>query len=149
MNTFSDDRAAIAQLIDQQFGSLCWDQNADGDWATFLAGFQSDARLFASARPAKSQSAHDFVSRMKALRENGTLSEFREYGVGMEIRIVGNIAVALAGCEMHENNIAVTKDVSAFLLVKEPDGWRIAAQAWEVVNDIKRAFFDTGLAVEA
>lgn len=31
----------------------------------------------------------------------------------------------------------VTRDVSAVLLVREPGGWRIAAQAWDMKSESK------------
>ena len=46
---------------------------------------------------------------------------------------------------MTENGADVTRDVSMFLLVRNPEGWRIAAQAWDVVEDIPSAFAAAGL----
>ena len=55
------------------------------------------------------------------------------------------MAVALAGCEMTENGTGITHDVSGFLLVRGQEGWRIAGQAWDYVDDIADAFEGTGL----
>lgn len=38
---------------------------------------------------------------------------------------------------MTENRETVTRDVSGFLLVKDGDTWRIAAQAWDLVADFE------------
>lgn len=65
------------------------------------------------------------------MREQGTLERFVEHMLGLEIRVFGHVAVALAGCEMHENERTVTRDVSAFLLLKDGGHWRIAAQGWD------------------
>ena len=62
-----------------------------------------DAPLYAAARPVKAQSAQDFVARMKGLA--GTkLRSFAEAVLGVEVRIFGNMAVAIAGCEITEND---------------------------------------------
>ena len=60
---------------------------------------------------------------------------------------MGNIALALAGCIMLENGKKLTEDVSGFLLIKDHEGWRIAAQAWDYVDNIEAAFEAAGLAV--
>lgn len=146
-NTISDnqedpDHQAIRALIATQFESLAWTPKQDGDWERFGASFLPCAHLFDSRRPAQPQSVTDFIMRMRGLRDDGTLANFSEKGNGCEIVIIGNIAVALAGCEMTENCSQVTRDISALLLVKDPDGWKIAAQAWDIVCDIEEAFSD-------
>ena len=73
------------------------------------------------------------------------MDSFTETGVGCQVWVFGNMAVAIAGCEMTENGSSITRDVSGFLLVKRDDGWRIAAQAWDMVDDIVEAFDRAGL----
>ena len=82
---------------------------------------------------------------MAGLRADGRIMVFEEKGVGLHIWVAGKVAVAMAGCEMHENRTDVTEDISAFLLVKNPDGWAIAAQAWDILPSIIEAFSATGL----
>ena len=36
---------------------------------------------------------------------------------------------------MTENETKVTRDVSGLLLVKNSEGWRIAAQAWDYIEE--------------
>ena len=139
------DEEEIRSLIRAQFDSIDWAPGRDGDWPRFEAGFLRAAQLFGAKRPARPQSAQDFTARLKRLRDDGVLKEFSERGVGCEVHVVGSIAVAVAGCEMTENGAAVTRDVSMFLLVRNPEGWRIAAQAWDVVEDIPSAFASAGL----
>ena len=56
-----------------------------------------------AARPAQRQSVEAFVERTKGLA--GTkLRSFHETVLGTEVRVFGNVAVALAACEMAENN---------------------------------------------
>ena len=62
-----------------------------------------------------------------------------------EVWIVGNIAVALAGCETVRDRRTGKHDVSGYLLTRTPEGWRIAAQNWGVVTDIGEAFAAAGL----
>lgn len=139
------DEEAIQSLISAQFGSLDWAPGRDGDWRRFEDGFLSTAQLFGAKRPANPQTAQDFTSRLKRLRDDGVLTSFSEKGVGCQVHVIGSIALAVAGCEMTENGAEVTQDVSMFLLVRNPEGWRIAAQVWDVVEDIPSAFNEAGL----
>lgn len=142
------DRVEIAQLIKRQFRALCWDETSPPDLPALNAAYVEGAQLFASARPAKAQTAVAFGERMAGLRDDGTIPVFEEKGVGLHIWVAGNVAVAMAGCEMHENRSEITEDISAFLLVKNPDGWAIASQAWDILPSIAQAFAATGLSAD-
>ena len=48
------------------------------------------------------------------------------------------MAVAIAGCEIAENDADVNRGVEMFLLVKDMGAWRIAAQAWKTERDGRR-----------
>ena len=138
--THSTDEEEIRALIADQFASLNWKPGDPVDWSRFYRCFLLDAQLYPSRRPARPQITADFIKRLRRSREAGMLRSFSERGVGCVVMVVGNVAVALAGCEMTENEERVTRDVSGFLLVKNPDGWKIAAQAWDTVEDIAEAF---------
>jgi hypothetical protein len=130
----TDDERAIRDVIARQFGSLNWRPGTSGDWDAFTADFLPDAPLYPAARPIKAQSAQDFVGRMKGLA--GTkLRSFAEAVLGVEVRIFGNVAVAVAGCEITENDADVNRGVEMILFVKERAVWRIAAQAWDTERD--------------
>ncbi len=144
----TEDRAEIARLIKRQFRALCWDEATPPDLDALNAAYVEGAQLFASARPAKGQTAQAFGARMQDLRDTGKIPVFEEKGVGMHIWIAGNVAVAMAGCEMHENRSDITEDISAFLLIKNPDGWAIASQAWDILPSIADAFAATGLTAD-
>lgn len=139
------DRAEIAALIARQFRALCWDEVTPPDTAVLTGAYLPGAPLYASARPAKPQTAQAFADRMVGLRDSGALPVFQEKGRGLHIWVAGGVAVALAGCEMHENQSEVTEDISAFLLVRNPDGWAIAGQAWDILPSITAAFAANGL----
>ena len=141
----SRDRDDIANLIATQFRSLCWTEDTPPDTQALTGTYLPGAQLFASARPARAQTAEEFGTRMRELRESGHISVFEENGVGLHIWATGNVAVALAGCEMHEDRRDVTEDISAFLLVKNPGGWAIAAQAWDILPSIADTFAANGL----
>jgi hypothetical protein len=66
------------------------------------------------------------------------LRSFAEAILGVEVQIFGNVAVAVAGCEITENDADVTRGVEMMLLVKDAGVWRIAAQAWDREGDSKR-----------
>lgn len=142
------DEDQIRALIRAQFDSIDWAPGRDGDWSRFEEGFLPLAQLFGAKRPAQPHSARDFTDRLKRLRSEGVLESFSEKGVGCEVFVIGKVAIAAAGCEMTENGGEVTRDVSAFLLVKNPEGWRIAAQAWDIVDDIPAAFAAAGLPID-
>jgi hypothetical protein len=122
---------AIRALVLAQFATLDWTAERDADWAGFITLFAPGAPLFDSKRPVRAQTAEAFVERMRSLRDRGLLVAFSESLRGMRIHRFGNVAVALAACDMLENSTETTHDVSAFLLVREAQGWRIAAQAWD------------------
>jgi hypothetical protein len=124
---------AIKALIARQFESLCWQPGQPAAWDQFACDFLAGAPLYPSARPARAQSAAAFVERMRAL-SNGALKSFHEQVVGAEVRVFGNIAVAIAGCETLENGSERNHSVEMLLLVKDDAGWKIAAQAWDKVT---------------
>jgi hypothetical protein len=76
------------------------------------------------------QTVPQFVARMQGLA-GGALHGFDERVLGTHIRVFGNVAVALAACEMTENGTAVSHNVEALLLVKDGGEWKIAAQGWD------------------
>ncbi|MEM9214147.1 MAG: hypothetical protein AAGD25_07335 [Cyanobacteria bacterium P01_F01_bin.150] len=137
MTTQQDDKSAIQALINSQFASLSWSADQPAHWADFETGFVSEAQLFPAARPVKPMTVKSFRTRMEKLRTDGTLTNFKETLGPIKVWVIGQVAVAIAGCEMVENEHTITRDISIFLLVKEEDTWRIAAQGWDVVEDFQ------------
>ena len=125
-----DDVRAIEALVVRQFASLNWTPDAPADWAAFAADFFPEASLYPSARPARRQTVDAFVERMKGVAQT-TLRTFHETVLGTEIRVFGNVAVAVAACAMTENGTDGTRGVEMLLLVKTEGAWRIVAQAWD------------------
>ncbi len=127
----SDDVRAIEALIARQFHSLTWSPGGEGDWRTFAADFVSEATLVPAARPAKKQTVDDFIERMKGLA--GTkLRSFKEVLLGTDVRVFGNVAVALAACEITENDTEVSRGIEMLLLIKSDGAWQIVSQAWDM-----------------
>jgi hypothetical protein len=132
-----DDIQAIEALVARQFASLNWQPGSSADWDAFSAEFFADASLYPSARPVKRQSVAAFVERMKGLV--GTkLRSFQESVLGTEIRVFGNVAVAVAACEMDENDAKVNRSVEMLLLVKDEGVWQVVAQAWDSETPSRR-----------
>lgn len=131
-----DDVRAIEAVIARQFRSASWTADKPADWDRFAGDFHPDASLFPAARPAKPQSVGEFVARMRGLAGT-TLRSFEETALGSEVLVFGNVAVALGACENLENGAEVTRNVEAFLLVKEEGVWRIVGQAWDMESDEK------------
>ena len=125
-----DDVRAIKAIVARQFASLTWTPSRDADWAAFVGDFLPDASLYPAARPARRQTVGGFVERMKSL-QGATLRSFDEVVLGTEIRVFGNVAVAVAACEMTENESQVNRSVEMLLLVKDDGVWRIVSQAWD------------------
>jgi ketosteroid isomerase-like protein len=132
----SDDVRAIQALIARQFASLGWSAGKPADWAAFAADFYPDAALYPAARPAKRQTVEAFVERMKGLAATRFRS-FKETVLGTEVHVFGNVAVALAACEITENDADVNRSVEALLLIKDEGSWRIVSQAWDAESDTK------------
>jgi ketosteroid isomerase-like protein len=132
----SDEIPAIQALIARQFGSLSWSPGTPADWAGFAADFYPDAALYPAARPAKRQAVEAFVERMKSLAATRFRS-FKENVLGTEVHVFGNVAVALAACEITENDADVNRSVEALLLIKDEGRWRIVSQAWDAESDTK------------
>jgi len=133
----TDDIRAIQALVARQFASLNWAPGTEADWAGFVADFLPEAALYPAARPVKRQTVEGFVERMRGLA--GTrLRSFHETVLGTEIRVFGNVAVAVAACEMTENGAEVNRGVEMLLLVKDKGIWRIASQAWDAEGPSKR-----------
>ena len=131
-----EDVQAIEAIIARQFESLNWNPSTEGDWETFAVDFHPDAALFAAARPARRQTVGDFVARMKVLAGT-TLRSFHEEVIGTHVHVFGNVAVAVAACEITENDADVNRGVEMLLLVRDEDQWRIVSQAWDTEDPSK------------
>ena len=57
--------------------------------------------------------------------------------LGSEVHVFGNIAVALAACEMTQNDGDTNGGVEALLLIKDAGVWRIVSQAWDRESESK------------
>lgn len=129
-----DDISEIRALIEAQFASLNWSEGHAADWDGFAAVFRDDATLIPAARPTERRTVGDFRDRLARLKQDGTLRTFSERMTRISVQVAGTVAVVMAGCEMTENGTTMTNDVSAFLLIKEDGAWRIANQAWDLVD---------------
>ena len=129
-DTHRDDVQAIEAVIARQFASLSWTPGAPADWDRFAADFFPEASLYPAVRPAKRQTIETFIERMKGL--DGTkLRSLEEAVLGTEIHVFGNVAVAVAVCEMTENGAEVHRGVEMLLLIKNAGAWQIVSQAWD------------------
>jgi hypothetical protein len=77
-----------------------------------------------------------FVERMQEL-VGTTLRSFHETVLGTEVQVFGNVAVAVAACEVLENGTDVNRSVEMMLLVKDEGVWRIVSQAWDSESPTK------------
>ena len=59
------------------------------------------------------------------------LRSFKEVPLGHDIRLFGNVAVAIAACQITENEAQVTRGIEMMLLVKTEGHWQIVCQAWD------------------
>jgi hypothetical protein len=125
----ADDIVAIKALIKRQFSSLSWTEASSGDWAGFASDFTP------AARPAMPQTVEAFVERMRTMAET-KLRSFNEVLLGVDIKIFGNAAAAVAACEITENGTDVSRSVEFFLLVKTAGSWRIVSQAWDAESPL-------------
>jgi hypothetical protein len=133
---YRTDIDAIQALIARQFDSLCWAPGKQAAWEVFAADFHPDASLYPAARPARRQTVQAFALRMQGLAAT-SLRSFEEAVLGCEVYVFGNIALALAACEMTENGGDTNRGVEALLLIKEAGVWRIVSQAWDRESEAK------------
>lgn len=129
------DERTVHVLIVAQFVALRWSSDTTPDFSSLLAGFIEGGRMYPVQRPLLEQTPAAFCARRDALRQSCTLATFEERVLGVRISVFGNLAIALAGCEMTENGNLTTRDVSGFLCLKDAGEWRIAAQAWDLERD--------------
>ena len=134
--TYRADVLAIRALVARQFASLSWAPGKSAHWEAFAADFHPDAALYPAARPPKRQAVEAFVDRMEGLAATG-LRSFEETVLGTEVYVFGNVAVALAACEITENEAEVSRGVEALLLVKDEGRWQIVSQAWDTASATK------------
>jgi len=128
--TRASDEAAIREVIGRQAARLSWSRGSEADWEGFTNSFFPGAPMIASRRPAQPQTVASFVERMKSLAASA-LQDFQERALGGEIRVFGNVAVALVAGETLENRTEANRDVSGYLLIKDGGQWMIVAQAWD------------------
>lgn len=124
------DIRAIEALIRRQAECLAWAPGRAGDWDGFARDFLPGATLIQSPRPVEPRTVPQFVARQRGLAD-GPLPAYGQRVLGTDIRVFGNVAVALAAGEMKENGAVVACNVAALLLVKDDGAWKIAAQAWD------------------
>ena len=132
----TQDEEAIRAIIERQFGSLNWNPTTPANWDAFLQDFLPGASLYPAARPARSQKPEEFVERMKGLAAT-KLRSFKEASLGCNIRIFGSIAIAVAVCQITENDTQVTRGIEMMLLVKTDSRWQIISQAWDAEGGSK------------
>lgn len=125
-----DDVRAIEALIRRQVKSLAWAPGRDGDWNGFARDFLPGALLVQSPRPVQARTVPQFVNRQQGL-SRGSLHAYEQRVLGTQIRVFGNVAVALAGGEMAENGVTTARNVAALLLVKDAGEWKIAGECWD------------------
>ncbi|HEY7457531.1 MAG TPA: nuclear transport factor 2 family protein [Xanthobacteraceae bacterium] len=129
------DIAAIRKLLATQFRALQWAPGKSADWDAFRSTFFPDTTFVPAARPARRQTIEAFIERMRGLEAEGKLKTFAETMLGTTVHVFGNVAVALGACEMLENGTEISRDVGAFLLIKDAGEWKIAGQAWDLERE--------------
>jgi hypothetical protein len=117
------DFQAINAIIARQFASLNWGPERSAYWEAFRGDFLDEAPLYPAARPVTRQTVEAFMARMQGVAGK-VLASFNERVLGTEVHVFGNVAVALAGCEITENGSHVTRGVEMLLLVKTDGGSR-------------------------
>lgn len=128
------DRDVIRAVIDRQFASLSWDENAAPEWDGFANDFLEGASLYPAARPARRIGIADFVERMRGLSLT-SLRSLQETVLGADICVFGNIAIAAVAAEMIENGAETNRSMEMLLLVKSEGQWKIVAQAWDRASE--------------
>lgn len=127
----SDDEQAIVAIIEDMFAAVSWDADSPPDLARFGAAVLPEATVVPAARPLAPTDIAAFARRMAGLYADGAMKIFDERPLGTIVNVFGNIAVALGGFEAIVDGGAPGRGANAFLFVRETEGWRIAAMAWD------------------
>ena len=65
------------------------------------------------------------------------LRSFKEVSLGCNIRVFGSIAIAVAVCQITENETQVTRGIEMMLLVRTDSRWQIVSRAWDTEGESK------------
>ncbi|MDT9598797.1 nuclear transport factor 2 family protein [Sphingosinicella rhizophila] len=126
----SADEARILEIVDTMFDAISWSEGSPPDFDRFSAAVMAEAVLVPAARPAATTDIASFVKRMSGLHADGAMKTFTEKATKTQIRIFGNIAVAIGGFEAIADG-SPGRGANVFLLVRDAGDWRIAAMAWD------------------
>jgi hypothetical protein len=130
------DIQAIKSLIEKQFSSASWNSYKKPDWDGFASVFHTDATLFSTDQPTKTQSAKDFAARLIE-QSKTTRRTFQETALKTDVFVSGNIATAIVDCENIANGHEIHRTIEMLLLVKSADGWKIVSQAWDQARPVE------------
>ncbi len=142
------DEEQIRALIGRQFESIGCGRAGDAGWMTFHRDVIAGEWRFPGNVSAGEQNPRRFDNRLGGERAAAAPGTSGGKFVGCHAWIFGNIAVALAGCEMGGDGLTTAREIAGYLLIRYPDGWKIAAQAWDTADNIAEAFANAGLSPE-
>ena len=134
-STTSDDRAAVALVIDRFFAAF-----VSGPDAVARAGTLRDLLLPAAivVRTCGDEpqvlDVESFIAPRAALLSSGTLVDFREWATSVEIEVYGDVAQAWVGYAKSWRQDGVLHEgtgAKSIQLVRTAAGWRIGAVAWD------------------
>ena len=126
----TSDELQIRELIHRQCGDISCAVDTPLDWLTCSRDFFDGALVFQAHRPVDAIPVEHLSTRMGELRDCTDAAHRRERVTHVEVLIFERVAVALAGCQLLDDERDVTCDVNAFLLIKDQGRWLIASQAW-------------------
>ena len=134
-STTSDDRAAVALVIDRFFAAF-----VSGPDAVARAGMLRDLLLPAAivVRTCGDEpqvlDVESFIAPRVSLLGSGTLADFREWAVHARVDRFGDIAQVWCGYakSWRRDGVAMAgAGTKSLQLVRTEDGWRISAVAWD------------------
>ncbi len=101
-----------------------------------VAGLAAGA-LIAYSRPLRAQDLPKIVVSKEPSCGCCTGWVDHEEVIGTHVHVFGNVVVAVAACEITENDAEVNRGVEMLLLVRDEGQWRIVSQAWDTENPSK------------
>lgn len=124
------DIESIEATISCLFEAISWDVDTPPDWQAFRKPFHPDARLFPSARPAKSKSLEEFIAMMDSQYPE-QMRSFSETALQTTVHVFGNVATAIGSYSSVVNGGEPVRGVNVFGFIRDTGAWKVASMCWD------------------
>lgn len=124
------DKQEIGQIIADLFEAISWTRDSPPDWDNFAQPYLDKALLFPSARPVSSKTLEEFIAMMQGQYPE-KMHTLQEDVIRNEVRVFGNLAMALSSYSANINGEPAGRGVNGFLFLRDDGKWKIGAMCWD------------------